>query len=126
MAGYLDARRDTTVGLCVCAGVSSVLPVSVTLAVDPRRDATAVVAAVTTALGDPTGSLAAGPRALGVPLDDSDVIAVVQPVTGVVGVVGLAVTPGLQVPSTGEAGIGRTPAQRYELLSVGTATVVVA
>jgi hypothetical protein len=126
MAGYLDARRDTTVGLCVCAGVSSVLPLSATLAIDPRREATAVVAAVTAALADPAGPLAAGPRTLGLPLDDSDVVAVAQPVPGVVGVVGLAVTPGLQVPSSGEAGIGRTPAQRYELLSIGTATVVVA
>ena len=42
MAGYLDARRDTSVGLCVCAGVSSALPVTVTLATDPRREPAAV------------------------------------------------------------------------------------
>ena len=124
MAGYLDARRDTTVGLCVCAGVSSALPVTATIATDPRREPAAVVAAVTAALTDPTGPLAAAPRGLGVPLDDSDVVAVVQPATGVVGVVSLAVTPGLRTPSAGEAGIGRTPAERYELLSVGAVSVV--
>ncbi|CCH76131.1 hypothetical protein BN12_1080008 [Nostocoides japonicum T1-X7] len=124
MAGYLDARRDISVGLCVCAGVSSVLPVTVTVAADPRRDATAVAAAVAVALGDPDAPLAPTPRVMGVPLDDSDVVAVVQPVTGVVGVVSLAVTPGLRVPSAGELAIGRTPAERYELLSLGPAAVV--
>lgn len=123
MAGYLDARRDTSVGLCVCAGVASALPVSVTVAVDPRRESTAVVAAVAAALTDRTGALAAAPRGLGVPLDDSDVVAVVQPVTGVVGVVTLAVTPGIRTPSAGESGIGRTPAERYELLSIGAVSV---
>ena len=124
MAGYLDARRDTSVGLCVCAGVSSALPITATVATDPRRESAAVVAAVAAALGDPNGPLAAAPREMGVPLDDSDVVAVVQPVTGVVGVVSLAVTPGIRTPSAGEAGIGRTPAERYELLSVGAVSVV--
>ncbi|MEO7070911.1 MAG: hypothetical protein ABI131_10515 [Nostocoides sp.] len=124
MAGYLDARRDTSVGLCVCAGVSSALPITATVASDPRREATAVVAGVATALTDPNGRLAAAPRAMGVPLDDSDVVAVIAPVTGVVGVASLAVTPGSRPPSAREAGIGRTPAERYELLSVGAVTVV--
>jgi len=124
MAGYLDARRDTSVGLCVCAGASSALPVTATIATDPRRESVAVVAAVTAALADRTGPLAAAPRGMGVPLDDSDVVAVVQPVTGVVGVVSLAVTPGIRTPSAGETGIGRTPAERYELLSVGPVSVV--
>ncbi len=124
MAGFLDARRDTSVGLCVCAGVASSLPVSATVAVDPQREAAVVVAAVTAALTDPTGPLAAAPRGMGVPLDDSDVVAVLQPVQGVVGVVSLAVTPGIRVRSPGETGIGRTPAERYELLSVGAVTVV--
>jgi hypothetical protein len=124
MAGYLDARRDTSIGLCVCAGVSSALPVTATIAVDPRRDSTSVVAAVTAALTDASGPLAAAPRGMGVPLDDSDVVAVIQPVTGVVGVVSLAVTPGARAPSAGELGIGRTPAERYELLSVGAVNVV--
>lgn len=124
MAGFLDARRDTTVGLCVCAGVSSALPVTVTVATDPRRDGTVVLASVTAALTDPGGSLAAAPRSIGTPMDDSDIVAVVQPVTGVVGVVELEVTPGFRPPSSGEAGIGRTPAERFELLSVGSVTVV--
>ena len=124
MAGYLDARRDTSVGLCVCAGASSALPVTATIATDPRREPAAVVAAVTAALADSTGPLAASRRELGVPLDDSDVVAVVQPVTGVVGLVSLAVTPGIRTPSAGETGIGRTPAERYELLSVGPVSVV--
>jgi len=124
MAGYLDARRDTSVGLCVCAGVSSALPVTATIAVDPRRESTAVAAAVTAALTDRRGPLAAAPRGMGVPLDDSDIVAVVQPVIGVVGVASLAVTPGVRAPSAGEIGIARTPAERYELLSVGTVKVV--
>jgi len=124
MAGYLDARRDTSVGLCVCAGVSSALPVTATIATDPRRESVAVVAAVTAALADPTGPLAAAPRDMGMPLDDSDVVAVVQPVTGVVGVVSLAITPGIRTPSAGQTGIGRTPAERYELISVGPVSVV--
>src|SRR5450631_658195 len=124
MAGHLDARRDTSVGLCVCAGVSSALPVTATIATDPRRESVAVVAAVTAALADHTGPLAAAGREMGVPLDDSDVVAVVQPVTGVVGVVSFAVTPGIRTPSAGETRIGRTPAERYELLSVGLVSVV--
>jgi hypothetical protein len=83
-----------------------------------------VTAAVTAALADRTGPLAAAPREMSVPLDDSDVVAVVQPVAGVVGVVSLAVTPGLRTPSAGETGIGRTPAERYELLSIGAVSVV--
>ena len=39
-------------------------------------------------------------------------------------VVSLAVTPGLRTPSAGETGIGRTPAERYELLSIGAVSVV--
>ncbi len=124
MAGFLDARRDTSGGLCVCAGVSSALAVTATVATDPRRDAAAVVAAVGAALSDPAGPLAAAPRELGAPLDDSDVVAVVQPVTGVVGVVSLAVTSGVRAPSAGEGDIARTPAERYELLSVGPVSVV--
>jgi hypothetical protein len=124
MAGHLDARRDTSVGLCVCTGVSSALAVTATVTTDPRREPAVVAAAVTAALTDPGGPLAATPRELGVPLDDSDVVAVVQPVSGVVGVDALAVAPGIRAPSAGEAGIGRTPAERYELLSVGPVSVV--
>jgi hypothetical protein len=124
MAGFLDARRDTSVALCVCTGVSSALPVTATIATDHRLESVAVVAAATAALADRSGPLAAAPREMGVPLDDSDVVAVVQPVTGVVGVVSLAVTPGIRAPSAGETGIGRTPAERYELLSVGPVSVV--
>lgn len=124
LAGYLDARRDTTVGLCVCAGVSSALPVEVNVATDPRRDPAAVRAAVTTALTDPVGPLAPRPRELGVPLDHSDILTVVQPVTGVVGVSALTIGAGLGTPSSGEIALGRIPAARYELLSVGTVTWV--
>ena len=124
MAGYLDARRDISVGLCVCSGVSSALPVTATIATDPRRESVAVVAAVTATLANRTGPLAAAPREMGVPLDASDVVAVVQPVTGVLGVVSLAVTPGIRTPSAGQTGIGRIPAERYELLSVGPVSVV--
>ena len=124
MAGYLDARRDTTVPVCVCSGTASAVPVTVTIATDPRRDPVAVRDAVRAALTDPAGPLAPRPRQIGVPLDASDVIAVVHRVAGVVGVLSLSTSPGLRTPSVGEAAIGRTPAQRYELLSVGDVTVV--
>lgn len=124
MAGYLDARRDPSFGVCVCPGVSSVLPVTVTIATDPRRDAAAVAQAVTTVLGDRSGPLGAASRCLGIPLDDSDIVSLVQPVTGVVGVVSVSVASGLRAPSPGEAAIGRIPAERYELLSIGAVTVV--
>ena len=61
---------------------------------------------------------------MGVPLDASDVISVAQPVPGVVGIASLTVGSGVSPPSAGDVSIGRTPAARYELLSVGTVTVV--
>ncbi|MEU8262928.1 hypothetical protein AB0C02_20150 [Micromonospora sp. NPDC048999] len=123
LAGYLDARRDTSVGLCVCAGVPSPLTATLTVAADPRRDPVTVRTAVRAALLDPTGPLAPRPRDLGVPLDASDVLAVAQAVTGVVGVVALSVSPGMRAASAAEAAIGRTPAERYELLSLTAVTV---
>lgn len=126
MAGYLDARRDTTVALCVCAGVASAVRVTITVAVDPRREREAVRAAVAAVLTDRAGPLAPQPRELGVPLDASDVMAVVHTVPGVLGVLALVVAPGVRAPSAAEAAIARTPAQRYELLSVGDVRVVVA
>jgi hypothetical protein len=124
MSGYLDARRDTTIGLCVCSGVASALLLTVHVAVDPRYVPTAVAAHVESALLAPDGPLAAAPRQMGTPIDDSDVVSLVQPVPGVLGVSALSVSPGVRAPSAGEAGIGRTPADRYELLSVGTVSVV--
>ncbi|MDQ6725715.1 MAG: baseplate J/gp47 family protein [Actinomycetota bacterium] len=124
LSRYLDARRDTTVGLCVCAGVASALAVSLTIATDPRRDGPAVCLAVTAALTDASGPLAVRPRDLGVPLDASDVVAVAQPVVGVVGIASLTVGVGVGAPSPGDLSIGRTPAARYELLAVGAVTVV--
>jgi hypothetical protein len=118
LAGYLDARRDTTVGLCVCAGVASKLTATLTVTADPRRDPTAVRDAVAAALLDPAGPLAARPRDLGIPIDASDVMVVAQAVTGVVGVLALSVTSGLQAASPAENTIGRTPAARYELLNI--------
>lgn len=123
LAGYLDARRDTSVGLCVCAGVPSGLTATLTVAADPRRDPVTVREAVRAALLDPAGPLAPRPRDLGVPLDASDVLTVAQAATGVVGVVALSVTPGVRAPSAAEAAIGRTPAERYELLSLTAVTV---
>ncbi|NJP31903.1 hypothetical protein [Micromonospora thermarum] len=123
LAGYLDARRDTSVGLCVCAGVPSALTATLTVTADPRRDPVTVREAVGAALLDPAGPLAPRPRDLGVPVDASDVLAVAQAVTGVVGVVALSVSSGVRAPSAAEAAIGRTPAERYELLSVTAVTV---
>jgi hypothetical protein len=126
LSGYLDARRDITVPLCVAPGVASMVPLTVTVAVDASRDAAAVRSAVHAALTDPAGLLAAQPRAMGLPLDASDVMAVVHRVPGVLGVTALVVGNGLQAASSREAEIGRTPAARYEVLSVGTTTVVLA
>jgi hypothetical protein len=108
----------------VCAGVPSGVNVTATIAVDPRRDPVTVCAAVESALRDPAGPLAPSPRDLGVPIDDSDVVAVAQPVTGVVGITTIAVSAGLAPPSAGDLSIGRTPAARYELLYVASASVV--
>jgi hypothetical protein len=111
LASFLDARRDATVPLCVCAAVltSPAVALDVALAVDPRRDVAEVVAATTAALVDPDGPLAALNRALGQPLDRSDVFAVLHGVTGVVGVTSLV------VPGAG-AGVERRLAARYELI----------
>lgn len=124
LAGYLDARRDTSVGLCVCAGAASAVGVTLMVATDPRREKAAVHEAVRAALTDQEGALAGWTRDLGVALDASDVVAVVHAVPAVVGVVSLALAAGLRAPSAAERAIGRTPAERYELLSVGTVTVV--
>jgi hypothetical protein len=124
MAAYLDARRDTTVPLCVCAGYPSALDVTVRIATDPSRDAATVRDAVSTALLDPGSTLAAQVRDLGEPLDISDLVVVAQQVAGVVGIVDIDVSSGLLARTAGDVEIGRTPAARFELLSVGTATVV--
>lgn len=123
LGAFLDARRDTTVPLCVCAAVPSPVTVSASVAIDPRRDAAAVLAAASGALLDPAGPLAAAPRELGVSLDGSDVTAVVQPVAGVLGITGLVLSGGLSAPSGGDVSLGRRPAVRYELLYVDTATL---
>jgi predicted phage baseplate assembly protein len=111
LAGFLDARRDATVPLCVCAALvtSPAVRLDVVLAVDPRREVPEVVAAATAALLDPDGPLAPPDRALGQPLDRSDVYAVLHAVTGVVGVTSLGV-PG----ATDE--VGRRAAARFELI----------
>ena len=104
-------RRDATVPLCVCAGtVTAPAADSAALAVDPRRDAGAVAAAVAAALADPDGPLAPGHRALGQPLDRSDVFAVIHGVAGVVGVTTLDAPPARR----GE--LGRRRRARWELL----------
>ncbi|WP_331755551.1 hypothetical protein [Streptomyces sp. NBC_01643] len=123
LSGYLDARRDTTVPLCACAAAVSALTVGATVVTDPRRVPSAVGAAVEAAMLDTAGTLAALPRELGVPLDGSDVIAVAQSVTGVVGVTDLTLTGGLTVATAADLSLGRLPAEPYELLYVGTSTL---
>ncbi len=117
LAAYLDGRRDASVPLCVCAGVVTSVKVTATLAVDPRRVATAVAAAARDALFDPDGPLGPLERTLGQPLDRSDVVAVVHGVTGVVGVAVLTLE-GAAVD------LGRRSADRYELLVLGLDTDV--
>jgi hypothetical protein len=120
LGGYLDARRDTTVPLCVCAAVPSQVEVRASVAVDPRRDPVAVIAATQAALTNSAGPLAPLSRDLGEPLDGSDVIEIAQPVPGVVGITGLTLTGGLSPVTPGDLSLGRLPAQRYELLYVGS------
>ena len=111
LASFLDARRDATVPLCACAAVLTdpAVRIDVALAVDPRRDVAEVVAATRAALVDPDGPLAALQRALGQPLDRSDVFSVLHRVEGVVGVTSLV------VPGAG-ADVERRPAERFELI----------
>ena len=118
LSSYLDARRDATVPLCVCAAVlTTPLVLEADLAIDPRRLTTDVVAAAAAALTDPDGPLGPLQRALGQPLDRSDVFAVLHAVEGVVGV------PSLTVPgATGE--LGRRLAERYELIVLDPAPVL--
>jgi hypothetical protein len=116
VSGYLDARRDTSVGVCVCAAVSAAVEATALVAVDPGRDPAAVLAAVQAALLDPAGPLAPVPRDLGMPLDGSDIIELAQPVAGVTGITGLALTRGPNPPTAGDMTLGRLPAERYELL----------
>jgi hypothetical protein len=140
LGGYLDARRDTTVVICVCAAVPSPVEVSALVAVDPRRDPVAVLAAVQAALLDPAGPLAPLPRDLGEPLDGSDVTGIAQPVAGVVGITGLRLigrlspvgivgiaglrrTGRLSPVTAGDLTLGRRPARRYELLYVAGANL---
>jgi hypothetical protein len=120
LSGYLDARRDTSVPVCACAAVPSPIAVAASVAVDPRRDQSTVLAAMQTALLDPGGPLAAVPRDLGEPLDGSDVIEIAQPVPGVTGITGLTLTGGLSTVTADDLSLGRLPAQRYELLYVAS------
>jgi hypothetical protein len=108
LAAYLDARRDATVPLCVCAGTVSPVAVSAAIAVDPRRDPAAVAAAAAQALLDPAGPLAPDSRALGQPLDRSDLVSVLHSVEGAVGVTAL------ELPGAGP--LGRRAGERWELL----------
>ena len=120
LAGYLDARRDTTIPLCACAAVASAITIAATVVTDARWVASVVGTAVENALLDGAGPLAAVPRELGTPLDGSDVVAVAQPVTGVIGVTGLTLRGGMTTPTAGDMSLGRLPAEPYELLYAGS------
>jgi hypothetical protein len=91
LGGHLDARRDTTVGLCVCAGAVSVPVVRATLVVSDRRRPSVVLEAVRNAVGDPDSPLVPANRELGEPLDRSDVVAVIHTVPDVLGVTALTI-----------------------------------
>jgi hypothetical protein len=108
---WLDARRDTDTPLCVCAGVATTVAVTATLAVDPRREVPTVVAAASAAVSAVGSPLVAVERAMGRPLDRSDVLVVLHAATGVVGVPTLTIA-GVPVSDP----LGRRPAARYELL----------
>ena len=121
LRGYLDARRDASVPLCVCSAVASAITVGAVVAVDPRRDPAVVCGAVSAALLDPAGRMAPLPRDLGIPLDGSDVLAVASPVTGVRGITDLSLTGSATPPGAGDLSLDRLPALPYELLYVGDA-----
>jgi hypothetical protein len=121
LSGYLGARRDPTVAVCVCAAVPRPVEASASVAVDPRRDPAAVLAAMQSALLDPVGPLAPVPRDLGEPLDGSDVVGTAQPVPGVAGITGLTLTSEAGPATAADLSLGRLPAQRYELLYLGSA-----
>jgi hypothetical protein len=108
LTGFLDARRDTAVAICVCAGTVSRPQLGATLALDPRRMAAAVLADAAAALAVADGPLSPAERALGQALDPSDVQAVLHAVPGVLGVVSLTLD--------GTAFTARRPAASYELL----------
>lgn len=97
LSAFLDGRRDSTVPLCVAGGVVSALRLSLTVVPDPAARPADVVAAVRAALAAPEGPLHPLDRALGVPLDRSDVLVVVHDAAGVLGVPEL--TLGTAVPS---------------------------
>ncbi len=118
LSTYLDGRRDATIPLCVCAGTATTLTLAATLVVDPRRVATQVAAAAVAALVDPTGPLDPSARRQGQAVDRSDILAVIQPVAGVVGVLDLAIGGATIPPGSGDQALGRQPAERWELLMV--------
>jgi hypothetical protein len=117
LVGFVDARRDATVPLCVCPARVTSLVIGATLAADPRRESAAVSAAARAALLDPDGPLGPLQRVLGQPLDRSDVVAVLHSAVGVTGV------SSLTLPGAGGE-LGRRPADRFELLLVDAASVV--
>ncbi len=117
LAGYLDARRDVSIPLCVCGGIVTALVVTATLAVDPRQEPAVVAAAAQAVVLDPDGPLGTRDRSLGEPLDQSDVYAALHGVAGVVGVTSL------DLPGAGE--LGRRAADRYELLVLDGASTAV-
>ena len=86
LAAFLDGRRDVTVPLCVAAAVVTELPLAISVVPDPRYRPADVVAAVAAALTAVDGPLYPLDRALGVPLDRSDVMVVVHGAAGVAGV----------------------------------------
>jgi hypothetical protein len=116
LSAYLDNRRDTTVALCVCGGLVSTLSLTAILAIDARRQQGAVNTEVLAALSDPRGPLDPSVRAMGQPMDQSDIEVVMHLVPGVLGVTSFTLTGGTITPDAGAVALGRQPADRFELL----------
>ncbi|MDI2131683.1 hypothetical protein [Yinghuangia seranimata] len=114
LTAYLTGRRDAEVPLCVAAGTVTALTVAAGVVVDPRRVPADVLAAVAAEVTRADGPLDPLRRGLGVPLDRSDVVAVVHRVPGVIGLPVLTLTGGTQAAA--DRAVGRVPAARYELL----------
>jgi Baseplate J-like protein len=120
LAAFLDARRDLTVPLCVAKALVTSLVIRARLVVDPRRDVGTVLAAAAAALLGPDGPGDPRRRALGQPMDRSDVLAVLHLVPGVLGVTSFTLArSGATQPA--RTVLGRRDALPYELLLIAPA-----
>lgn len=123
LSSHLDSRRDVTIPMSVVSAELVTVTVTVTVTGDPVFSTSTIEARLIEALTDPGGVLAAQNRALGQPLDRSDVIAVIHGVEGVIGITSLGMTTPTVDATTSD--LGRVPAEVYQLLVTDIAGVQV-